>query len=395
MNRPDDELDGSLRSLVEREQPDTGLEPYSEALDRLRSLEPVPEREPHVVAAGRKAFLDQAAAAPVSRTAPPRHTVRTHGGRKEWQPMQALLGLLVTVAMLFGGGGVTAYAAQDALPTDWLYPVKLATEDLQFRLTADPADQVDLLSEWIDRRFQEMHDLTRAGEAVPLEANDRLERQLGLVLQTAAQVGDPEMTQLLQRLQSRLQTHLATMQQLRSADPQGAALQAAEQAMLQTQAEIRGALEDPAAFRTRYGAGRPETAPEQPEVTPGEPGQGSGQGDGQGSGQGQGTGEGQNPDAGQGAGSQGGVGPGDGTCECTAQGDGTLACSAACLPYLHQHQYAGSQGAGNGYGIASANCSCTPQADGSLVCPETCDPRLFLWSTPGPNGFGSGAGRSN
>lgn len=307
--------------------------------------------------------------------------------------MNALVGLLVAVALLFGGGGVTAFAAQDALPNDVLYPVKLATEDLQLGLTSNPADQIDLLENWIDRRFEEMRELTNAGEVVPLESAYRLERQLGQALQIAAQIGDPEQAQQLQRLQLRLETNMKTMEQLRATDPNGAALQTAQQAMIQTHAEVQGALEDPAAFRTRYGAGRPDDAPVQPEVTPGEPpvstpgagGQGSGQGNGQVDGQG--SAEGQNPDAGQGAGSEGGYGPGDGTCTCTPLGDGSLLCTPACL------QYAGT-GSQNGYGLGIANCECVPQADGTLICPSTCDPdlNLYLWSTPGPHGNGQGAG---
>jgi Domain of unknown function (DUF5667) len=399
MTRPEDELDRSLRRLSEAGEADASLGSYAGTLGRLKSLHSVPERDPAAASAGRQAFLDQAAAVPVSRPALSRHRSRTHDGRKELRPMNALIGLLVAVALLFGGGGASAFAAQDALPNDFLYPVKLATEDLQLGLASDPVDRVNLLGNWIDRRFQEMHELVRAGEAIPLEATYRLERHLGLALQTAAQVGDPELTQLLQRLQLRLEADLAAMQQLRSADPGGAALRSAEQATIRTQAEIRGALEDPAAFRIRYGAGRPEDAPAQPELTPGESPQGapgaggeggSGQGNGQGSGPG--PGEGQDSDDGQGAGSPGGYGPGDGTCACDPQADGSLLCAPACLQY--QNQYQGSQGSDSGYGIGSANCICTPQADGSLICPSTCDPNLFLWSTPGPHGNGSGSGRN-
>ena len=352
MTRPQDELGQALRRLSETGEPDASLEPYADTLRGLSSLQATPERDLQAVSTGRQAFLNEAASIPVSRPLLSRHRAGTRDGRKELRPMNALVGLLVAVALLLGGGGVTAFAAQDALPIDVLYPVKLATEDLQLGLTSNPADQVDLLENWIDRRFQEMRELTNVGEVVPLESAHRLERQLGQALQIAAQTGDPEQAQLLQRLQLRLETNMKTMEQLRAADPNGVALQTAQQAMLQTHAEVQGALEDPAAFRTRYGAGRPDDAPVQPEVMPGEPpvstpgasGQGDGQHDGQGSG------EGQNPNAGQGAGSEGGYSAGDGSC------------------------------------------TCTPQADGMLICPSTCDPNLYLWSTPGPHGNGQGAG---
>lgn len=251
--------------------------------------------------------------------------------------MSALAGLLVALALLFGGGGATALAAQDALPNDWLYPVKLATEDLQLGLTTDPSQQVALLEDWADRRVQEMEQTAQSGEGVPVGTALRLQTHLSEALRLAAQLQDPELVPLLQRLQTRLETQLRTMEQLRIADPAGAALQTAEQAMTQARAEVQGALEDPATFRVRHGAGRPVDAPEQPAVVPGQPvdepsGQDAGATSGQGAGQGDGP---------------GGYGPGDGTCTV-----------------------------------------CTPQADGTL-CP-TCTP--LLWTTPGPHGSGPGPG---
>jgi len=294
--------------------------------------------------------------------------------------MSALGGLLVALALLFGGGGATALAAQDALPDDALYGVKLATEDLQFGLTSDPAQQVALLEDWADRRIREMGQLAQAGEEIPLETALRLQTQLMEALRVAAQLQDLDLTPTLLRLQTRLETRLRTMEQLRTADPNGATLRTAQQAMIRAHSEIQGALEDPAAFRTRYGAGRPADAPEQPEVVPGQPPvstPGAG---------GQGNGEGQNPDAGQGAGSQGGYGPDDGTCTCTPQADGSQRCTPACL------QYAQGTGSQNGYGAGTANCQCTAQPDGMLLCSSACEPILYLWSTPGPHGYGPGPG---
>jgi hypothetical protein len=321
--------DQSLRRAAGDEALDPSLQPVFHHLQRLRTT---PERDPQQAAARRQVFLAQAAVPPVPQPALSRHKNGNRDGRKELRPMSALAGLLVALALLFGGGGVTALAAQDAMPTDWLYPVKLATEDVQFTLAGGPAEQMDLLGNWIDRRLQEMDQLARSGEAVPLEAAQRLERQLGQALQTASQFGDPELTQVMQRLQVQLETRLQTMQRLRQADPNGAALRSAEQAMIQAKAQVEGALQDPVIFRERLGTGRPETAPDQPEIAPGI---------------GEGAGQGPNPDAGQGPGAPVGNEPGDGSCQlCTQVPDGT-------------------------------------------VCP-TCTPNL--WLTPGPHGNGQGAG---
>ena len=333
MTRDADGLDDSLRRAAGDEALDPRLQPVFHRLERLRTT---PERNPQQVAAGRQAFLDRAAVPPVSQGSLSRQKSGHRDGRKELRPMSALAGLLVALALLFGGGGATALAAQDAMPTDWLYPFKLATEDVQLTLADGPAEQMELLGSWIDRRLQEMEQLTHSGEVVPLEAAHRLERQLGLALQTASQIGDPERVQAMLRLHVQLEAHLQTMQRLRLADPNGAALQSAEQAMIRTRAQIQGALQNPAAFRTRYGAGRPSDAPLQPSVPPAQSGASP-------------TSEPSMaaPGAGQGPGAPGGNGPGDGDC-----------------------------------------LLCTPVPDGT-VCP-TCTPNL--WLTPGPHGNGQGGG---
>ncbi|MBM3120755.1 MAG: hypothetical protein FJZ97_01055 [Chloroflexi bacterium] len=328
-----DGLDEVLSRAAGDEALDPTLQPVFDTLQRLRTT---PERDPHQVAAGRQAFLDRAAVLPVPQPSFLRHKSGTHDGRKELRPMSALAGLLVALALLFGGGGATALAAQDAMPTDWLYPVKLATENVQLTLAGGPAETMELLGNWIDRRLWEMEQLTLAGEVVPLEPARRLQSQLGLAMQTASQFGDPALAQVMQRLQVQLETRLQTMQRLRQADPHGAALQSAEQALIQTQAEIQGALQDPAAFRTRFGAGRPSDAPRQPSVAPGQPEAGPAVSPSM-----AGPGDEQGQDA------PAGSGPGDGSCQRFTQvPDGT-------------------------------------------DCP-TCTPNL--WLTPGPHGNGQGAG---
>jgi hypothetical protein len=343
MIQPEDDLDLALRRLAQRAPGDPALQPYAEALRRLEALRSTPERDAQSALAGRQAFLDHAAAAPVSRPAIFRHTGRSSDGRKELRPMSALAGLLVALALLFGGGGATALAAQDALPTDWLYPVKLATEGLQLGLTTNPSQQVTLLGDWADRRVQEMEQIAQSGAGVPMATALRLQTQLNEALRLAAQLQDPELAPMLQQLQTRLEIQLRTMEQLRIADPTGAALRTAEQAMTQTRAEVQGALEDPATFRVRHGAGRPADAPVQPGVVPGEPPVSTPAAGGQDGGQQ--TGQGAVPAAGEGTSAPGGYGPGDGTCAL-----------------------------------------CTPRADGTL-CP-TCTP--LLWTTPGPHGNGPG-----
>jgi hypothetical protein len=59
------------------------------------------------------------------------------------QLSRLVLVLFIVMAILLGGAGI-ALAAQDALPGEGLYPVRIATEDLQLLLTFDPVKQAYL-----------------------------------------------------------------------------------------------------------------------------------------------------------------------------------------------------------------------------------------------------------
>ena len=65
------------------------------------------------------------------------------------------------VLSLVGGGA--AYAAQDAMPGDTLYSLKLATEDLRLRLTFSDTSKAELLAEFAERRVEEILYLAEKG----------------------------------------------------------------------------------------------------------------------------------------------------------------------------------------------------------------------------------------
>jgi hypothetical protein len=57
--------------------------------------------------------------------------IKSHNVRKERIPvLTTIVSLIVSLTLLFGGAGVTAYAAQDSLPNDFLYPVKALIESV-------------------------------------------------------------------------------------------------------------------------------------------------------------------------------------------------------------------------------------------------------------------------
>jgi hypothetical protein len=81
--------------------------------------------------------------------------------------MRALLFVLVILIVfamfLFGGTGITAYAASSSLPGDGLYPLKTAMETTRAGLTFDSAAQARLYIEYAGRRLSEIQSLIDQG----------------------------------------------------------------------------------------------------------------------------------------------------------------------------------------------------------------------------------------
>ncbi len=249
----------------------TDLIPLLNAVDALAPLRHVPPRTAASEQRGLQSFLAQAAELrpTVSARPAPRHTGWRLNFRKETSPMNALITLSLILALALGGTGATAYAAQDSLPTEPLYAVKLITEDARLGLASGPQAQLNLLLEMAQVRTNEMTALTAKGEPIPESVPVRLQTHLEAALQIAAQFGEPEMAAALEQIRAAAETQTQAMTQAQHGAPDDAGLQLAQRALTQTREMAELGLADPALFRERVNENRPETAPTQPELTPG------------------------------------------------------------------------------------------------------------------------------
>jgi len=310
MSTHDDRVDDALSKFLEdQSEIDSDLESFLPALQSLDTLRDTPARDENVKLAGREAFLEFAKSirAPVSPK--PKHRLnrwKTFFGR-ERRPMTTIVGIALAFILAFGGAGTTAYAAQDSLPTEFLYPVKEFTEQIQLALTTDPEAEVQLLLDFTQERMREMVSLVNSESVVPEKTQQRFQEQLQTALAKAAQLGDPELAGVLQRLQTMAQNQIQTMQKTQEnmpADTTCEAIQLAIQAMNRVRNEAEDGLTDPTTFRLRQGTNRPEDQPDmEPQGPDGDSGPNSGE-DSQGQGYGNGTGDGGG--AGDGSGSQNG-----------------------------------------------------------------------------------------
>jgi len=161
-----------------------------------------------------------------------------------------LISILVIAGLLFGGG-VTVNAAQDDLPDQPLYQLKLMTEGVSLQFQNRPEEKVERLMELAQIRFQEMVQLAEEGNPVPDQARQRLEQHIQQALQVCSEMEDAELEGCLVQLQEQLQHQYREMEQLMTNAPEGV-----EPVLEQTRAMLRlhlnlveDGLLDPAMFR--------------------------------------------------------------------------------------------------------------------------------------------------
>jgi hypothetical protein len=292
MNESEERMNRAVDNFLKGEEVEEEFKAHFESLEGLKGLERVPGRDPERANVARQAYLDQVAV--WSPTVSPERQSRLNRWmsifRKERSPMLKLARIITISAILLGGTAGTAFAAQESLPDQALYPVKTLIEDVRLGLTADPQAEFDLLMAYVQERFEEIEALVEAGKPVTEDVQVRLQNQLQSAFQNAAELDDNALIKAMEQVRTQSQMHVQLLSQLNKKAPEGTKgnLETAEQAVIRSQIQAEGAMDDPNTLRTRYGAERNEEAPDQPEVVP--PGEKQG-----GTPEGAGTGEGLGP----------------------------------------------------------------------------------------------------
>lgn len=225
-----------------------------ELKDLFDDLKKLPARDTRLAARGRALFLTEAVSLreAVSARAKPRLNVwNIFTFRKDKFAMNTIFAVILATTLIFGGAGTTAYASQDDLPNDPLYPVKIGLEDISLWFNSDPLTEVNMLMQMTQTRAQEMFSLSETGDGIPASTTLRLELQTREALHIATTLEDPEMEQALLQIHNALQTQeqLMTQAQLHATDD---TLQLLTQtrAMLQTRIRlVEDGLADPEGFR--------------------------------------------------------------------------------------------------------------------------------------------------
>ena len=214
----------------------------------LDELRPVPARNPQIAARARARFLAEAVSVRDKR----RLSIWTIFQQKEKFAMKLILSTFLTLGLLFGGSA-TVSAAQDALPNEPLYQIKLVSEDLQLLLISDPVAQVEILMQQAQTRTEEMATLASRGNTPPAELTIQAQERIQRALQLAANLDNASQTVALQQIRTRLQTQEQLMTQL-----QDGTCQACEPILQQTRdmlqlhlRQLENGLADPETFQSQ------------------------------------------------------------------------------------------------------------------------------------------------
>jgi hypothetical protein len=216
----------------------------------LDELKPVPGRNPQAAARARSRFLAEAVSASENR----RHSWwTTIFQQKEKFTMNLIISILVIAGLLFGGGATVA-AAQNDLPTEPLYQIKLVSEDASIWLAHDPSMKIEMLMEQAQTRTEEMVALASAGIIPPTGLATRMQDQIQQALQLTTTLDDAEMAASLDQIRIHLQTQDQLMSQLQDGNcTECEPILRQTRDMLRTHlGQVEGDLANPGTFRNQY-----------------------------------------------------------------------------------------------------------------------------------------------
>ena len=178
------------------------LDPRLQAM--FDAAKDVPARDPEAVARGRAKFVAEVDAMPAPMSQPASYVsgwqqfknwlAGTQSNSRQRAALTALVAVVMILAFLFGGAGITAYAAQSALPGDALYGVKTGLEQTQASLAGDAARKVELYLGFAERRLDEIARLIAEGRYDDIQlATSEYQTYIQLALEAMKDVaaGDP------------------------------------------------------------------------------------------------------------------------------------------------------------------------------------------------------------
>lgn len=270
-------LEKCLDGMARTDDIEATLGEFPERAEQLRPLVRIaalvrryydtpPQSPPGGLKAGRAQLLAEAAQYRKKAVSSPVHPRQQRAGRRFLLKFATAL-LAAVIALVSVSTGV-AWAAKGSLPGETLYPVKLASEDLQLSLASDPAAKVGLSLQFAVERAEEIQAMVRDGQSIPESVVDRMQNHYEQALQQASTASPEETAGLLEHVSQQTRTQAQLMEQLQSSASREtrARLQQAQQVCLRIHDNTQTMMGAP-------GPSTPGPHGATPEATPADPGQ--------------------------------------------------------------------------------------------------------------------------
>jgi len=191
----------------------------------LSLLEDTPERSDDNVVKGRSTFLKEASkykqrssSVIGQRQLNQKPKVESLGARLftlHPQMLRVAIPILLAVVIVWGTGWLTIHASQSSQPEQFLYSVKLASEEMALSMAANESDQFDLSSAYIQNRATEIIVMFNKGETPSEETIQRFGTQVDESIGIAVAMEDDQAIEALGRVQTRIETELQAVKLLK------------------------------------------------------------------------------------------------------------------------------------------------------------------------------------
>lgn len=226
-----------------KNNPDPNTDPEIESL--LNLLKSVPDRDPAAEQRSRERYLAALNAMTAARL--PWYQRIYQSIREELEEMRksnrfaiVALAAVMVLAIILGGAGVTAVAAQDSLPGDALYGVKTGLENTRLDLAGNAAAEAELHLQFAERRLSELGVLIDAARYDRVDATaDAFQYHINQALEAVRVTAssDPARAQELNlRVNDALARYASSLNELLAAAP-ALVRPAVEQALQASQGE--------------------------------------------------------------------------------------------------------------------------------------------------------------
>ena len=178
--------------------------------------------------------------------------------RLNWTPALSFVIALVLIMC----SATTTMAAARSLPDEPLYPIKLATEQVQLALTTDPVARADLSITLAEKRLSEIATLTSLGRPVAAPSIERLSNDSSDALSSISRIDDEAMRPLLQRYVGMVSQQTSVLNQVKGLPSVVAAVTTALTIARENEKLAATAIADPSTLKDAPLRPAPALAPE-------------------------------------------------------------------------------------------------------------------------------------